>query len=429
MKRHLAAALAALVAATGLAATAPYASAATTMPAAMPAFYTPPATLPSGNGTLIRSERVNSLLNVWGNTTRIMYTSTDTNSQRVAVTGTYIEPWGAWTGTGPRPVVAYASGTIGQGDQCAPSMNMTSIINVSGNSFTINYETSSINNLLAKGIAVVLTDYVGLGTTDRVHTYMNREDQAHAVLDAARAAAHVPGASVTPASKVATYGYSQGGGAAAAAAELQPSYAPDLNLAGAYAGAPPADLVKVLDGIDGSAIMGVAGYFTNGMLSENPSLKPYLDANTNAAGKAALANLANQCIGDTITSYGFQPSSKWTADGQPLRAVLERNPDIMAVADRQRIGRLKPTAPVRVATGVHDDIVPHAQARQLAVDWCGLGANVTYAPIAGVNMGDKTGANHVLPMPADALPAANWIADRLNGKSVTSNCSAIASMK
>ncbi|MCW1007247.1 lipase family protein, partial [Streptococcus anginosus] len=75
--------------------------------------------------------------------------------------------------------------------------------------------------------------------------------QAHAVLDAVRAAAQVSGSGVTSTAPVALAGYSQGGGAAAAAAELASDYAPELDLKGAYVGAPPADLVQVADRIDG----------------------------------------------------------------------------------------------------------------------------------------------------------------------------------
>lgn len=35
---------------------------------------------------------------------------------------------------------------------------------------------------------------------------------------------------------------------------------------------------------------------------------------------------------------------------------------------------------MRAATGVHDDIVPHAQAKPLVADWCAHGADVTYVP-------------------------------------------------
>lgn len=117
---------------------------------------------------------------------------------------------------------------------------------ITASTLDVNYEIPNIYGLLSKGVAVVVSDLVGLGTTDRVHSYANRVDSGHAVLDAARAARQVSGASVTAQSRVATYGYSQGGEASAAAAELAPTYAPDLNLVAGYAGAPPADLNRVL---------------------------------------------------------------------------------------------------------------------------------------------------------------------------------------
>ncbi|GAA5016565.1 hypothetical protein GCM10023335_42410 [Streptomyces siamensis] len=83
---------------------------------------------------------------------------------------------------------------------------------------------------------MVVTDYVGLGATDRLHAYVNRLDGGHALLDAVRATRALPTASITEQSRVGLYGYSQGGGASAAAAGLQPSYAPELTLSGTYAG-------------------------------------------------------------------------------------------------------------------------------------------------------------------------------------------------
>ena len=392
-------------------------------------FYSVPASVPSTPGTLMKSAPMETLLNVWGKTTRIMYSSTDASGQPVAVTGAYIEPWGKWTGPGPRPVVAFSSGTIGQGDQCAPSKLLTSTIGLEGGSFAFNYETSSMNNLLAKGVAVIVTDYVGLGTSDRVHTYMDRRDQAHAVLDAARVAPAVPGASVTKKSKVATYGYSQGGGAAGAAAELQPSYAPDLDLAAAYVGAPPADLETTLTGIDESSIVGAAGYFINGLAQSNASFRRFVDENANATGKAALEKLKTQCIADSIGSFGFQKTSSWTNSGKSLSELVAADPEILALVREQRIGRQTPSAPVRVATGIVDDVVPHAQAKQLAEDWCALGSNVTYAPVWGADMGKKVGTNHINPMLGDALTARDWVVARLADQPVNSNCANVDSMQ
>lgn len=75
-----------------------------------------------------------------------------------------------------------------------------------------------------------------------------------------------------------------------------------------------------------------------------------------------------------------------------------------------------------MATGVQDDIVPHTQARQLAVDWCRKGGNVTYEPLVLPNLGDKILTNHLVPLITDQGDAISWLTDRISGKSASSNC-------
>lgn len=43
-------------------------------------------------------------------TTRLMYTSTDRNDTQIAVTGQLVVPNKAWSGSGARPLIAYAVG-------------------------------------------------------------------------------------------------------------------------------------------------------------------------------------------------------------------------------------------------------------------------------------------------------------------------------
>ncbi|GAA2348241.1 alpha/beta fold hydrolase [Streptomyces kunmingensis] len=396
----------------------------------IPAFYNPPAELPTANGALIRTEPLPLGLSIPGlegrplpgTATRLMYKSTDSTGQPVAVTGAYIEPSAAWKKSGPRPVVAVASGTMGQGDQCAPSFALQHPLTLNGDTVSVGYEALAIYRILATGAAVVLTDYVGLGATDRLHTYVNRLDQGHALLDAARAARTVPGASVTEDSPTGLYGYSQGGGASAAAAELQPSYAPDVPLAGTYAGAPPADLASVIKGIDGSALAGALAWSINGFAQADPDLRGVIEANISDTGRAALKDASTMCVGDALFGLGFTKSSKWTSNGKSIGDIIAADPLAKAALNKQRIGTLKPNGPVRVATGVQDDIVPHSQARQLAVDWCGKGGNVTYDAIKLPNLGDKILTNHLVPLITDQGDAISWLTDRLSGKPATSNC-------
>ncbi|MFJ3670457.1 lipase family protein [Streptomyces sp. NPDC090106] len=396
----------------------------------IPAFYTPPAELPAANGALVRTEPMSLGLAIPGldgrpmpgTATRLMYRSTDSAGQPVAVTGTYIEPSAAWTKSGPRPLVAVASGTMGQGDQCAPSLALEHPLTLTGDTVSVGYEALAVYRILATGAAVVLTDYVGLGATDRLHTYANRLDQGHALLDAARAARKVPGASVTAASPTGLYGYSQGGGAAASAAELQPGYAPDVPVVGTYAGAPPADLTSTMKGIDGSALAGALAWSVSGFAQADPDLRAVVEANINDTGKAALKDASTMCVGDALLGYGFTKSSKWTVSGKSVAEVIAADPAAQQALDKQRIGNLTPAGPVRVATGVHDDIVPHAQARQLAVDWCRKGANVTYEPVILPNLGDKILTNHLVPLITDQGNAIDWLSDRLSGKPAVSDC-------
>ena len=89
--------------------------------------------------------------------------------------------------------------------------------------------------MLAHGYVVVATDYEGLGVPG-VHPYLVGVSEAHAVLDSVRAARELPATQAT--SRFAVWGHSQGGHAALWTGQLQPSYAPDVTLAGVAALAP-----------------------------------------------------------------------------------------------------------------------------------------------------------------------------------------------
>jgi hypothetical protein len=91
----------------------------------------------------------------------------------------------------------------------------------------------------------------------------------------------------------------------------------------------------------------------------------------------------------------------------------------------QKLGNLAPRIPVRLATGTEDDIVPHRQARQLAVDWCGRGTKVTYQAVVLPNLGDGLITNHITPLLVDQTAAIDWITDRVGGAPAGSNCSTL----
>lgn len=310
---------------------------------------------------------------------KILYTSTDMHGRPVGVTGYVAEPIVPWHGPGERPTVVIGRGTVGQGDQCAPSRNwpLDNQPDPIESGRAVAFEGLYDVVFLSQGVRVVVTDYVGMGTPG-IHTYMNRAEQAHAMADAARAARNLVEGRGQGFGQVAFYGHSQGGGAAAAAVEAVSTYAPDLHVAGAYASAPPADLNEVQRHIDGSDLTGAIGLTINGLVERYPQLRPVLDANLDAAGRDALGRLAGQCTDELTTDYGGHLTSEWTADGRRLDALLADMPEAQRAMRDQFIGAGKPVAPTMIVAGRHDLNVEYQQSRDLAGNWCANGGQVVY---------------------------------------------------
>ncbi|MGQ9347100.1 lipase family protein [Mycolicibacterium gilvum] len=392
------------------------------------AFYTPPNPLPDiAPGELVRTEPSRLVLEPSGQLgvieatgTRVMYRSTDAHGRPNVVTGTYFEPFAPWPGQGPRPLIVYGPGTQGQGDQCAPSRQFNQGIHWSPYlDIMVNYEMGFVETLVRRGFAILMTDYEGLGTIGVTHTYVNRLSQGHAMLDAARAARKLPNTSLKPDGPVAFWGYSQGGGAAASAAELAPVYAPELDVVGTYAGAPPADLAELMPFADGSALVGVIGYALNSVFQAYPEAEPKIRALLTPRGHDFVDKTRDQCVGESVTKFMFRRLQPYF--NQPLPDLLA-DPQFRGLLDLQKLGTLKPNAPVLINSNRYDPLVPYGPAVQLGRDWCGRGSDIEFRTNEAPPIFNKVVINHALPMVVDGEPAMRWIADRFNGVPTASNC-------
>ncbi|MFC9898132.1 lipase family protein [Nocardia sp. NPDC127579] len=389
------------------------------------AFYQPPVGFDSAPGSIIRTQPTSILATVPGEQwpvpgQLVLYTSQRQDGSPVAVSGAYVPGTRPWQGSGPRPTIVIAPGTTGQGDQCAASVAVSTglAVDVGRRSISPNQEAVALAAWSALGANVFLTDYIGLGTPG-VHTYVNRAESAHAVLDAARAAVRLAG---TP-TPLAFWGYSQGGGATAAAAELQPEYAPELDLKGVWSGAPPADLTAVIGRIDsGNLIGGAIGFALNGFRERHPELAVEVDRRITPQGRATLDTLATECIGDVILRQPFLRSTALTVDGRSLPQHLLEIPAATAVLDAQRIGHRVPSVPVLVTSGINDDTIPYDQVRQMAQYWCARGATVTFrtnhlpAIAPGATLPNHFGPELIDGFVDNVIP---YLLDRLAGKPVT----------
>jgi hypothetical protein len=390
-------------------------------------FYTPPDPLPPGRpGDLIKTEPSRLVLEPSGQLgayvatgTRIMYRSTDARGNPTAVTGTYFEPDNPWPGRGPRPLLSFAVGTHGQGDQCAPSRLFNQGIHwAPWLDFMIEYEEGFIATLVARGFAIVVTDYEGLGTPG-VHTYLNRLAEGQAVLDAARAAQRLPGTSLDPHGPVGLFGYSQGGGAVASAAELASSYAPELDVVGTYSGAPPANPAEAMPYADGSINVGLMGYILNGIMAAYPETEAGIHDKLTPRGQDLVAKTRHQCIMETAIKFQFRHLQPYFNEDLTRLSGEEPFKTLFAL---QRIGRFRPNAPVLIDINRYDPLVPWTGANQLGRDWCAKGADVEFRTNEEPPFLNKTSINHLLAWAVDGESAIQWITDRFNAVPTAPNC-------
>jgi secretory lipase len=368
-------------------------------------FYQPPSPLPAGPpGAVIRTQPMPALATALTATaTTVMYHSRDARNADIAVTGTVFTPRLPWLGAGSRPWVDLAVGTQGLGPQCAASKQFAT---------SIEQELEPVALLLARGWGVVVSDYEGY-TTGSTPTYVAGVSEAHSVLDMARAAASVPGTGISPATRWATMGYSQGGGASSWAASLAPAYAPDLRLITDVSGGVPADIANVAESLDGSLIgEGLQLYALIGLQQAYPGRFP-LDDSLSAAGKATEAALKTQCVVQTLAGFPLKKFSDYST-GETIRQ-FDARPDVAAVyAENNLITRPAPTVPVFQYHAALDEIVPLGQAQALNRAWCSAGVRTVFALVPGDHIAGETAG----------LPAAlAWLGDRFAGRPAPTTCS------
>jgi hypothetical protein len=365
-----------------------------------PAFYQPPAQLPANPGDVIRTQPVPLGDRTGVNGTAVLYRSTNALGAANAVSGTLYVPTAPWSGSGARPIVSFAPGTQGMADRCAPSQTLP---------LATNYELNTVNALLDKGWAVAVTDYEGMGTPGHP-TYIVKDAEARAVLDIVRAAQRIPSSGVTTASPVGIWGYSQGGQAAAAAAEIEATYAPALDVKGVVAGAAPADLGAVAAHLDGAgnAFFSFLAFASLGLDTAYPELD--LETYLNAEGQA-LFDTATQGEGVCLVDGLQLGAGKHIADlttSNPLAT-----PAWQARIAQQELGTVAPAAPVFLYHGSNDQVIDFGQGTDLRTDWCGRGARVVFTSYAVDHLGGIT---------AGTTDGSAFLTARFAGQALPATC-------
>jgi Secretory lipase len=195
------------------------------------AFYDSPSDMSRQPGALLRSEPLKDVILPAGiRGWRILYATTVNDSTPATAVATVFAATDS--PACPRPVVAWEHATTGLLQKCMPSL-------LSMASKGIPWR----DRIVMAGWVVVATDY-SFAEKGGPHPYLIGEGEARAALDSVRAARQMP--QLTLDKRMVIWGYSQGGHAALWTGIVGPRYAPDLEILGIAAIAPPANIRNAL---------------------------------------------------------------------------------------------------------------------------------------------------------------------------------------
>ena len=370
---------------------------------------------------------------------RIAYISSDMADMPTISTGLVIAPEGKAPKDG-RPVMSWAHGTTGTAQSCGPSqlVNPAAPLNEyflpNGNSWT-DYGVPALAAFLKAGYVIVATDYQGLGGGGR-HEYQLSETQARDAIDAIRAAGAMK--ETGAGHKAIIYGWSQGAGAAIAAAS-SPEYlarkgtARDgVELEGVVAMAPPdfrsiAPPGPLTDASAAAMVADAAKGFSNSVNNFNhlamtlwaaqaayPAKLKLTDVLTDDGAKFVDEIMTNKCVHSASDTLHYVYGDKFT---DLLRPEAVHAKDWATTLIDSAGPDVKPVAPVIIFWGDRDTVVPPVMHKLYRERMCKLGGNVARVKLAGELTHFATpAASEPLYLP--------WIADRLAGKPAPDGCAA-----
>jgi hypothetical protein len=375
-------------------------------PPASDPFYAAPASLASAApGDVLRSRQVDVQLGAVPLTGQqyhayqLLYRTNDAHGQAVANATTVIVPDGA-APAGGRDLVSVDDAEDSDDSTCAPSYQLQE---GEPDNHNLQAEMHIAATQLALGRELVVPDAEG-PQSEYIVTGM----EGHATLDSIRAAERFAPAQLSGVrTPVALFGYSGGAHVTAAAGELQPSYAPELNVVGLAAGGVPVGNRETIDYLDGSVGAGVLMATAIAIDRAYPEMR--LESRLNAAGKAYAEQASKGCA-SSVFAKPFAHFSDWTIDPHPFD-----DPVVARIVADNALGHATPTAPTFFYNGEHDELITIKALDELVARYCAGGATLDY-------FRDPAGVEHIQGV-ADFTPLAlQYLNDRFNGVPAPTTC-------
>jgi hypothetical protein len=319
--------------------------------------YSGPATSPPGKVLSVAPMQLSPAIAAVATGKRITYVSRDSRNRPITVSGAVLTPKPFYLITHPSgatKTVAWAHGTAGLADQCAPSSQP----NLYPDATYDNY-ADTVVSYLTQGWTVAATDYPGLGTPGG-HPYLVGDSEGRAVIDSVRAARNL---NPLLSGVWAVSGHSQGGQAALFAGEIADTYGSGLHLKGVVAIAPASSLEVIGEFIPGTPGQGYLAFAVFGYSVVDPSVRPQDILAPEALNLTG--TLASGCFNEVLAAYAPLTAQQMVIGGEVPQSFLDK----LALNNPAREAN---TAPVFLVQGDADATIPVDFTRGLLLQECAI---------------------------------------------------------
>jgi pimeloyl-ACP methyl ester carboxylesterase len=274
-------------------------------------------------------------------------------------------------GRTPPAIYLFAPGSTGLVNACRPSRE-----HIAGIHWGLYRD--HVLAFAGQGFVGVLPDYLGFGDPGRLQPYMSAVAEGRMVLDAIRATRNF----LKSNPPVFVAGFSQGGHAIFAAADLERSYAPEVRITGIIGYGPTTNLEAMFREFPVVAPMAV---YTFSQMYGTARFDPKLILASRWVGSLA-RDVTRQCVGGMQQYYPwsarelFQPAF---ADALFARKLGEKYPQIHRILQENSTGLGRHRIPCLILQGTDDVVIHPATQEEFVRQLCRAGSAVRYVLYRG----------------------------------------------